>query len=160
MPTIITTTFQLPQAVIANGSVTGNGWSNAHNLLLVDGDVSESNPGTGTASDVILGNYNSNIPSNATILGIEIEIFAYKGAQTSPVLTLTPTAVDDTSGTALYHPYATPITTLTGTLASYVIGTPTYLFGTTWTVNQINNFKLQLNANGDIYVDSALLSVY
>src|ERR1700693_1433975 len=120
MSTILNTTFQLPQAVISNGTTTTRGWTNTANLLLVDGAVSESNPGVGTASDVIIGNYNSNIPSNAVITGIEIEIFAYKGAQTSPVLTLTPVAVDNTSGTSLYYPYITPITTLTNTLASYV----------------------------------------
>lgn len=160
MSTIISTQFQLAQAVISNGLVTGNDWSNPNNLLLTDGDVSESNPGIGTASDVIIGNFNANVPSNATILGIELEIFAYGGSQTSPALTLTPTAVDNTSGENVFYPYVTPITGLTGTLTTYVLGTPTYLFGTTWTPDMINNFKLQLNANGDIYVDSALLKVY
>lgn len=160
MATIVTTNFQLPQSIISNGAVTGNEWTDPNNLLLVDGDVSESNPGTGVASDVIIGNFNANVPSNAVILGIEIEIFAYRGAQISPAISLTPYAVDNTTGTDLYYPYITPLNSLTQTLASYVLGTPTYLFNTTWTPDQINNFKLQLIANGNVYADSALLKVY
>lgn len=159
MSTIVSTNFQLPTAVISNGAVTGNEWSNPNNLLLVDGDVSESQPGS-VASDVIIGNFNADLPTGAVITGIEIEIFAYRGAQTSPVITLTPVAVDDTSGISLYYPDASPVTSLTPELQKIIVGTPTYLFGTTWTVDQINNFKLQLLANGDIYVDSALLKVY
>lgn len=155
----LVTQFVLPQAVISNGEFTGNAWKNPNNLLLVDGDVAESQVGQ-VSSDVVIGNFNANIPVGAIILGIEIQLFAYRGAQTSPVITLTPYALDDTDGSNHLYPYDTPITSLTPDLEGITIGSPTYLFNTTWTVDQINNFKLQLLASGDVYVDSALLKVY
>lgn len=153
------TQFILPQAVISNGEFTGNPWQNPDNLLLIDNDVANSQVGQ-VASDVVLGNYNLNIPSNATILGIELTIFAYRGAQTSPVISLTPYALDDTDGSNHLYAYDVPLTDLTPDLATYVLGSPTYLFDTTWTPDQINNFKLQLLTNGAVYVDSALVKVY
>lgn len=160
MSTIVQTGFKLAQTVISNGAVTGNEWSNPNNLLLSDGDVSESNPGAGVASDVIIGNFLASVPSNAVIVGIELQIIGYRGSQTSPVLTIQPTAVDNTSGSDVYYPYVTPFTGLTPDLASYVLGGPTYLFATAWTPDMINNFKLMLMANGDIYIDAALVNVY
>lgn len=160
MSTIVSTGFKLAQTVISNGAVTGNEWSNPNNLLLTDGDVSESNPGAGVASDVIIGNFLAQVPANAVIVGIELQIIAKRGAQTSPVLTLSPNAVDDTSGTDAYYPYVTPFTGLTLDLESYILGSPTYLFATSWTPDMINNFKLQFLANGDISVDTALLNVF
>lgn len=155
----LVTQFVLPQAVISNGEFTGNAWKNPNNLLLVDGDVAESQVGQ-VSSDVVIGNFNANIPVGATIQGIEIQLFAYRGAQTSPVITLTPYAVDDTSGTPQLFAYDMPIDDLTPDLQGYTLGTPTYLFNTAWTPDMINNFKLQLLASGDVYVDSALLKVY
>ncbi len=159
MSTLVQTGFKLAQAVISNGAVTGNPWSNPDNLLLVDGDVSESNPNN-AASDIVLGNFNPNVPEGATVLGIEVKLFAYRGAQTSPPLTLSPNALDNTTGEDLYYPYTTPFSGLTQSLAEYILGNSVYLFDTTWTVDQINNFKLQLVANGDIYVDAALINVH
>lgn len=160
MDTIIQNTqWLLPTTVISNGAVTGNQWSDPNNLLLVDGDVAQSNPGS-VASDIIVGNYNVNLPQNAVVTGIQLQIIGYRGAQTSPVITLTPIAVDDTSGVDQYYPYVTPFTGLTPDLETYILGSPTYLFATSWTPDMINNFKLQLIANGDIYIDSVLLQVF
>lgn len=159
MTTIISTGFKNSQAVISNGAITGNAWLNPDNLLLVDEDVSESSP-NGSASDIVLGNFNLSIPSNAVITGIEMKIFGYRGAQTSPVITLTPYALDNTTGSDILWPYVTPFTGLTLSYAEYILGTSSYLFNTTWTPDQINNFKLQLVANGDMYIDSAQLNVY
>lgn len=160
MPTIRQTGFKLAQAVISNGAVTGSPWTNQDNLLLVDNEVAESNPGAGSASDIVIGNFNSNLPTDAVVTGIEIKIFAYRGAQTSPVITLSPNALDNTSGEDVYWPYTSPFSGLTQSLAQYILGNSSYLFDTTWTVDQINNFKLQLEANGDLYVDAALLNVF
>ena len=160
MSTIVNTGFKLAQTVISNGAVTGNQWSNPNNLLLTDGDVSESNPGAGVASDVVIGNFLAQVPGNAVITGIELQIIGKAGAQTSPVLTLTPYALDNSSGTDKYYPYVTPFTGLTPDIASHILGSSSYLFATAWTPDMINNFKLQLVANGDLYIDSALLNVY
>lgn len=159
MATIVSTQFKLPQAVIANGQTTGNPWTNPDNILLVDGDVTESNPNN-AASDIMVGNFLTNLPQNAVITGIEMQLFAYRGAQTSPPITLDIYAVDNSSGSDISYPYVPQITTLTQSLASYILGASNYLFNTTWTPDKINNLKLRLVANGDIYVDSILLKVY
>lgn len=160
MAVITQTGFKLPLAVIENGGVTGNEWSNPNNILLVDGDVAVSNQGAGTASDITIGNFNFNIPENSVITGIEIKVIGYQGQQVSPVLTLSPVAVDNTSGSNEFYPYEPPFTGMTTSLATYILGSSTYLFATSWTVNQINNFKLNLQANGSISLDCVLVNVY
>lgn len=160
MSVILNTGYKLPQAVISNGETTGNEWANPNNILLVDGDVAESNQGAGTASDIIVGNFNFNIPEGSVITGIMLKVIGYEGQQTSPTLTLSPVAVDNTSGENEYYPYQPPYEDLTTSLATHILGTSTYLFATSWTVNQINNFKLQLIANGPISLDCVLVNVY
>lgn len=160
MAEIQNTGFKLATTVVSNGAVTGNEWSDSSNLLLVDGDLSESNPSAGAASDVIIGGFNHNLDQDAVVVGIEIKLIGKRGAQTSPVITLTPYAVDNTSGVNAYYPYQTPFAGLTESIAEYILGTPTYLFATAWTPDMINNFKLQLMANGDVYMDAALVNVY
>ena len=157
--TIVQTGYKLPQTIISNGAITGNAWSNADNLLLVDHLFAESTPGAGSASDVTIGNFNFNVPSNATITGIQMQVLGYRGGETVPPIALSPIAVDDLSGTPLFYPYTPIFTGLTDTYAEYTIGGDTNLFGTTWTPDQVNNLKLQLNANGDIYLDGVLVSV-
>lgn len=154
---IVQTDFILPQAVISNGLTTGNGFSNPNNLLLVDGETADSN--LAQASDVIVGNFNFNIPEGSVITGIEMKVIGYSGAPASPSITLTPYAVDNTSGTNLYYPYTPPLSDFTTEMATYDLGTSTYLFNTEWTVDQINNFKLQLVANGTLFIDAVLVSV-
>lgn len=158
MATIQQTGFLLPQTIISNGLTTGNQWSNPNNLLLVDGDTANSN--NGQASDIIVGNFNFNLPENSVITGIEMQVIGYNGGVTSPVTTLTPYAVDNTSGENLYYPYVTPFSGFTTSLATYTLGTSSYLFATNWTVDQINNFKLQLVSNGPLFIDAVLVNVF
>jgi hypothetical protein len=160
MSTITTTNLLLPQAVIANGAVTDNGFSDPNNILLVDTDVAASDPNQ-TASDITVGNYLVNLPQDAIVTGIEMELIAKRGSQTSPVITLTPYFLDNSSGADVYYPYITPVTTeLTEDLTTIVLGSSTYLFNTTWTADKINNAKFNLVANGDISIDSFLMRVY
>lgn len=155
------TGFKLPTSVISNGAVTGNPWINPTNLLLVDGDVAESNPSQGVASDVVVGNFNSDIPDNATILGIEIQIFGYFGGPTSPPISISPNFLDNISGEDIYLTYTAPFSGMTQSLESYILGGPTYLFGQgSLTVDQVNNLKLQLLSSGDVYIDAPLINVY
>lgn len=155
------TGFKLPTSVINNGAVTGNKWINPSNLLLVDGDVSESNPSQGVASDVVVGNFNSDIPDNATILGIEIQLFGYFGGPTNPPISISPNFLDNTSGEDVFMTYTAPFEGMTQSLESYILGNPTYLFGQgSLTVDQVNNFKLQLLSSGDVYIDAPLMNVY
>lgn len=160
MSTIVSTQFLLPQAVVANGAVTGNQWSDPNNILLVDGDVAASNVNQ-TASDITIGNFPTNLPQNAVITGLEFELVAKRGAQTNPVITLIPYFLDNTSGNDVYYPYVTPITTaLTPNLTTILFGGPTYLFASSFTPDQINNAKINFIANGDISIDSCLMKVY
>lgn len=158
--TIVSTGYILPQSVISNGQTTGNAWTNPTNVLLVDGDVAQSDPGAGVASDIIIGNYNVNIPQNAVVTGITMKLIGYRGAQTSPAITVTPYLVDNTSGQDVFYPYVTPFTGLTETSATYTLGTQNYLFASSFTPDQINNMKIQLISNGDVYIDSFLVNVY
>jgi len=158
--TIVSTGYILPQSVISNGQTTGNAWTNPTNVLIVDGDVAQSDPGAGVASDIIIGNYNVNIPQNAVVTGITMKLIGYRGAQTSPAITVTPYLVDNTSGQDVFYPYVTPFTGLTETSATYTLGTQNYLFASSFTPDQINNMKIQLISNGDVYIDSFLVNVY
>lgn len=152
MSTIVTTSYKNPGTVIANGQTTGNGWTNPNNILIVDDAVAESNPSA--ASDIIIGNYPFAVPTDAVITGIEFRIRANRGAQTSPDPTITIYAVNNESGEDVFTPYTAPLSGLTPDLAWYDLGAPTYLFDQAWTVDQINNLKLQLIGNVDIYVDA------
>lgn len=157
MSQITQTNFLLPGYVVSNGEVTGNPWSYPEYLLYVDDLLSESNPNTGSASDIIVGGFNPNLPQDAVITGIEIEVIVKAGAITNPATTLTLYAVDNTSGQDVFFPYTAPLD-LTLDLDTYTLGGINYLFGqSALTPDQVNNLKLQMVANGDLYVDSILL---
>src|ERR1035437_55413 len=145
---MLQTLFQLPNYIFSNGQVTGSAWTDPNNLLLVDGDVSQSDPNQ-SASDVTLG-YSFAFPVTANIIGVEIKVIGYSGSPTSPPITLKPYWLDNTTGTDVYTAYTPVFTGLTPTLATYTLGTATYLFGTSITPVQANNFKLNLVANGNI----------
>lgn len=154
------TNFIPPQSIFSNGQITGNTWGTVTNIFLVDGEFATSNVNQGSASDFIVGNFNFNIPVGSIITGIEVEIIGKTGAPTIPAISLEVAAYDNTNGADTFYPYLAPITSLTPTISTIVIGTPTYLFGTTWTVDKINNLKLAFTANGDISLDSVLAKVY
>lgn len=157
---IVQTQFKLPGYVVSNGEVTGNPWTYPDNILYVDNYLAESDVNQGSSSDMIVGGFNADLDSTATIYGIEIELIAKQGSITVPATTLTLYAVDNTSGQDVFFPYTAPIN-LTLDLDTYILGSPTYLFGQgSLTVDQINNLKLQMVANGDISVDSILINVY
>lgn len=163
--TIVVTPFTLPTVVFANGQVTGNPWNLPTNMFFVDGDVSSANASVGAASDVTLGGYNFqyngiSIPQGAIITGIELEVIGYRGAQTVPPITLDISLYDNVDGANNFYPYTSGFTGLTPTMSTTILGTPTYLFASSFTVDQINNLKVNLQGNGDINLDSFLVRVY
>lgn len=160
MSTIVSTAFLLPGYVVTNGNTTGNSWTDPDNILLVDNLFAESDPNSGSASDIEIGGFNASLAQNAVIVGIEMELIAKTGALDTPAQTLTIYAVDNTSGSDVLYPYTTPVNSLNTTLQTLLLGTPTYQFATAFTADQINNLKFSLVANGDIYVDSFLMKVY
>lgn len=154
------TQFKLPEFVVSNGTITGNAWTNPDNVLFVDTNLAQSDVNQGSSSDMIIGGFNPNLPQNATILGIEMKLIAKQGATTIPATTLTIYAVDNSSGSNVYYPYTAPVS-LTDDLATYVLGSSTYLFGqSSLTPDQVNNLKLEMLANGNISVDSLLINVF
>lgn len=161
MPT--TTGYSLPLTITSNGTTTGNAFTDPNDILLPDGVFANSQPGSGVASDITVGNFdwlNGGIPSDAVITGFEIQLIAKRGAQTVPPITVTLYAVDNTSGTDIFYPYTSPYSGLTLTNTSHYLGSSTYMFATTWTGVQAQNFKLQLVSNGDINVDTVLVNVH
>lgn len=154
------TQFLYPGYVVSNGDTTGNAWSDPDNVLFVDGEFAESDIDQGSASDMVIGGFNADIDSDATINGIELKLIAKAGATTVPATTLTLYFVDNTSGVDVFYPYTAPIE-LSLDLDTYILGTPTYLFDQiSLTPDQINNLKIQFVANGDIDVDSLLVNVF
>lgn len=158
MSTIISTNYENPQAVISNGQTTGVGWSNPEEILTINELFAESSPGG--ASDIIVGNFLANVPQDAVVTGIAFKIRGYQGALSTPPTTVQFYAVDNTSGSDVFIPYTAPFTGLTPEAEYYDFGGSTYLFNQTWTPDQINNFKLQLITNGDVYIDSVMLKVF
>lgn len=152
------TVYILPLTFLYNGLVSAP-VVNPQYLLLEDDLTAEFGP-NGSA-DVVCGNFNFNIPVGAIVTGIQFTVRAKVGSINVPPATLTFNAVDDTSGTIIYHPYTASFSGMTQDLATYTFGSANYLFGTTWNVNQINNFKLQLiGSGGDIFVDDVQAQVF
>lgn len=149
-----------PLAVISNGQITGNQWTNPNDILLIDTQVATADATISAASDIMVGNFNFNLPLNAVITGIEFMMRASVGALTIPATTVTFYAVDNTSGQEAIFPYTAPFAGLSTTLTDYTFGGQNYLFATAWTVDQINNFKLRLIANGDVQVDGVRARIY
>lgn len=157
--TILNTNFIPPLTVISNGVITGSPWTNPNNIFYVDSQVCSSVQGAGVASDMIIGNFNVDIPTNAIITGIQMQLIAEYSALTSPIATITPYFVDNTSGQNIYYP-GDVFTGLTPDLATYILGGQNYQFNTALTVDQVNNIKIALVASGGINVDSFLVQVF
>jgi hypothetical protein len=153
------TGFLLPQSVVSSGEITSNPWTQQNNILQQDSLYALSNPAQGLASDIIIGNYSPNLPQDAVVVGIALKLFGYSGPVTIPATELTLYAYDDTGAVPQLYPYLAPIS-LTQAPDEYDLGSPTYLFSVSWTVDQINNLKFALVANGQILVDTLVMDIY
>lgn len=142
------TPYQLPTSIIMNAPGVA-GWLDPSNLFLVDGRYAISN---GPANITTVGNFNLNIPQGSLITNFIVQVKGYIGSFNT---TLQIYAIDDTTGVTLSYPLA-PFTSFNGTNTLYSLSAS--LFGTTWTVNQANNIKFQLIANGVLYLDAILVS--
>ncbi len=158
MSTIILTSYLNPQAVISNGQTTGTEWTSPDDILSINDLFAESSPSG--ASDIIVGNFPFSIPQDAVITGIAFKVRGYQGALSSPPTTVQFYLVDNTSGEDIFYPYSVPFTGFTTEAEYYDFGGYSYLFNQAFTPDQINNMKLQLIANGDVYVDSIMAKIY
>ncbi len=157
--TILETEYILPLTYLNNGLIAGE-WTNPSYLLLQDDLVAESSPSQGASCDVMVGNFNFAIPVGAVITGIKFKVRGYVGAVTVPPATLTFNAVNNLSGTIEYYPYTAPFDAFTQSMDEYEFGSSNYLFNRAWTVDEINNFKLQLIGAGDIFIDDVQAQVF
>lgn len=156
---ILETEYILPLTTLNNGLISGK-WTNPNYLLLQDNLTAESSPSQGATCDVMVGNFNFNIPSDAVITGIQFKIRGYVGAITVPAASITFNAVNNLSGEIVYYPYTASFDGFSQDFAEYVFGSPNYLFDHDWTVDEINNFKLQLIGAGDIFIDDVQGQVF
>lgn len=148
-----TTTYLFPQTVVSNGQYTGNAWNNPQNLLTLNGSYATTPPQSTLGSDVVLGNFLFNIPENSNIAGIEISFTGYRGMSASPATALQVYAYDNTDGNNFFYELTPVFSNFTTASLTYYFGSPSFLFNTTWTTDQINNLKIRLQANGELYVE-------
>lgn len=157
--TLQSTEYVLPLAYVDNGLIAAP-WTNPQYLLLQDDLTAESNSSQGAAADVILSNFNLNIPVGAVITGIQFKVRGYVGAVTVPPASLSFSAVNNLSGENEYYPFTAPFTGFSQDLVEYVFGGDNYLFDREWTVDEINNFKIQLLGAGNVFVDDVQVKVF
>ncbi len=158
MSTIVSSNFTLPTTVIQNGPGVV-GWLNPNNILLVDGDFAVSG---GSTNELTVGNFNyvtsgnptPGIPQGSQVTDITVRVTGYRGNFNT---TLNIYAVDDTTGVTYSYPYMPPFQGFSGTNTAFTLTSS--LFGTTWTVDQINNIKLKLIADGELHLDAIELSI-
>jgi hypothetical protein len=143
---ITSTGYKLPQSVISN-----TGWENEYRLSFQDGTFAYT---TQSDNRLVVGNFLLNIPQDNTIYNIEVTVTGYRNSFPT---TLKIWAIDDTSGTEQAYALSPDFNSFTGNSLSYVIGNT--LFGRQWTVDEINNIKLALVSDGELYLDNVSLNV-
>jgi hypothetical protein len=129
---------------------TGSGWTNSSNITCCSGEYATASiSGGGSSANLNATNYDFDIPSNATILGIRARI-ERKASNSSSLSDRDVVLLKN--GSAVGSDYAASGTWGTGdTTITY--GGSTDLWGTTWTPNDINDsdFGVRLrvqNSNG------------
>lgn len=148
------TNFLLSQAVISNGTATGNAWINAGNLLLAGSSYASTPAVYPLSSDVTIGNFAFNLPANAIPTGIEIEFTGFVDSVTSPATTLDLYAYDNTNDNNFLYQLTPAFSGFTTSATTFNFGGTNFLFGVPWTAEQINNLKFRLVANGEVNVNN------
>ncbi len=158
---LIDTGYVSPLTIVSNGNYTGNPWLNPNNLLTLNGQYA-STPSTSTlGSDVVVGNFVflSAIPQGSVIAGIEVSFTGYRGVTASPATALQIYAYDNTNGNNFFYQLTPVFSGFTTLPVTYYFGSPSYLFNTTWSVDQINNLKIRLQGNGELFIDGLQIRV-
>lgn len=144
------TNLQLPQIVIAN-TTPGTDWLNPNNILLADGDFAIS---AGSSQILTVGNFPLNLVQGDSVTNIIVAVKGYRGSFNT---TLQIFAIDDTTGIEYSYPMLPAFQGFDGVNTLYSM--PATLFGTTWTVDQVNNIKIRLIADGELYLDYVQVNV-
>lgn len=150
-----TTNYLLPQTLISS-----NGWTTPQNILLDDGSYAISNATSTLTSELVVGNFLFNLPTNSIVSGIEIEIKGKRGPLTNPASTLQIYAYDNTNNNNALYQYTPVFSNIDTVDGVYTLGSNIYTFGQTLTAEQMNNLKFKLIANSEMYVDSFKVRVF
>ncbi len=145
-----TTPFKLATFVVPNTNNIPE-WTDPTNILLSDDQYAVS---AGTSQVLLCGGFNLNLPQDASITNITLQVKGYRGSFNT---TLQIYAVDDSTGVELSYPYTPPFQGFSGTNTLYTL-LPS-LFATTWTPNKVNNLKIKLIADGELHMDMVTVSV-
>ena len=115
-----------------------NQFSNPSSAYILDGAYASSAT-TGHRQDY--GNFNLNVPTGATIVGIEVRLHAKNNAGTSNTI-----AVDLSYNGGTNWSSSQSTSTLTASLVEYTLGSRSYTYGRTWAASEFTNanFKLRL----------------
>lgn len=140
------TGYKLPQSVISN-----TGWENADRTSFNDGTFAYT---VDSFNRLVVGNFQLNIPQDRNIYNIEVIV---TGKRNSYPTTLKIWAIDNTTGVEQAYALSPDFNSFTGNNTTFTLANT--LFGTSWTVDEINNIKLALEADGELYIDSVALNV-
>ena len=155
------TGFVSPQTIISNGNYTGTPWLNPDNLLTLNGSYASTPAVLSAGADVVVGNFifGTPIPQNSAISGIEISFRGYRGPTADPATALQIYAYDNTNGNNFFYELTPVFSDFTTAPVTYYFGSSSFLFNTTWTVDQINNLKIRLQGNGELFIDGIQIRV-
>lgn len=145
VPAIVSTAFILPSLHLSLNGGDDNGFqTNPTNAFAFDGALAvDSNSGdqltipscTSGASDKhSFYGFNLNIPAGSTIRGIEVRLDA-RADSTASMPRMCVELSWNSGGAWTTVQQTTP--TLTTTTATYILGSPTYLWGRSWTIPQL-----------------------
>lgn len=150
------TGWRTPSTAATISGNTGGPWTNPGNITALD-SAGATASALNTLTELLVGkNYGFSVPS---VVGIEVEhtTIAYTGTTDTPNTQLTK------NGTTVV---GTGKSTGGGGIGTVIMGSPTDLWGTTWTAAEINaaTFGVIFNgmwiAAGSISVDSMRIRVY
>ncbi len=144
------TNVQLPTTVIPN-TTPGIDWLTPNNILLANDQFAVSG---GSSQILTVGNFPINLVQGDTVTNIVVGVKGYRGSFNT---TLQIFAVDNTTGIEVSYPLLPAFQGFDGTNTLYLM--PATLFSTTWSVNQINNIKIKLIADGELHLDYVQLNV-
>ncbi len=145
------TNLKNPTIVIPN-TLPGVDWQNPNNILYPDDQFATASGSTQILTVGYVGAIN--IPVGASIDNIVVAVKGYRGAYDT---TLQIYALDITGPTPVAYLMLPTFQGFDGVNTLWTL--PATLFGTTWSVDAINNFALQLVADGELHLDTIEVNV-
>jgi hypothetical protein len=145
------TNLQVPTFIIPN-TTPGIDWENPSNILLADSLYATATGSTQVLTVGYVGNLN--LSQGDVVTNIVVAVKGYRGSFNT---TLQIFYIDDTTGIEYAYPLLPSFQGFDGTNTLWSL--PPSLFATTFTVDQINNFKLRMIADGELHLDTIQVNV-